>query len=333
MSAAMPRSMNLDGYLGHMMLPKPRGVFSSYVFEALRSDASRLLDARPLEAENPEDTAIALWSLYELHFRGFEDVNDDCEWHPAMLQLRAVLEADLEARLRVRWDGAVPDGEFAATFFEFVEGFEGPSLARFVQSSADEAQVLDLLRMRSIYHLKEADPSSWVVPRLEAAPKAALAELLYDEYGAGNPNRLHHHLFARGLEAVGLRSEYGAYVDDAPAEILEQNNAMALFGLHRRWRGAAVGHLAAFEASSSMPSRRMAAGLSRLGFDGAMVDYYQEHVTADAVHEQVAVRAICGTLLDHEPGLQEDVFFGAFTCLDLESRTAGLLLDRWEKAA
>ena len=193
--------------------------------------------------------------------------------------------------------------------------------------------MLDLLRMRSLYHLKEADPSAWAVPRLETAPKAALVELLYDEYGAGDPNRLHHHLFARGLEAVGLRSEYGAYVDDVPAEVLEQNNAMALFGLHRRLRGAAMGHLAAFEATSSMPSRRMAAGLERLGLDATMVGYYTEHVTADAAHEQVAVRAICGALLDQEPALWDDVFFGAFTCLDLEARVAEHLLDRWQEAA
>ena len=316
-----------------MMLPKPRGVFSADVFEALRSDPSRLADKQPTEAEIPEDAAIVLWALYELHFRGFEDVEEDLEWHPAALRLRGRLEAELESRLRDRWAGEAPEGDFAEAFFDFVDGFEGPSLARFVQTGAEKEQVLDLLRMRSIYHLKEADPSSWVVPRLETAPKAALVELLYDEYGAGDPNRLHHHLFARGLEAVGLRSEYGAYIDDVPVQILEQNNAMALFGLHRRLRGAAVGHLAAFEASSSIPSRRMAAGLERLGLDAAMVDYYTEHVTADAAHEQVAVRGICATLLDQESGLRDDVFFGAFTCLDLEARIARHLLERWEQAA
>jgi len=154
-------------------------------------------------------------------------------------------------------------------------------------------------------------------------------ELQYDEYGTGDPNRLHAHLYARGLEANGLRSEYGAYIDDVPTEVLEQNNAMSLFGLHRRLRGAALGHLAAFEATSSLPSRRMAQGLDRLGFSQEMIDYYDEHVEADAVHEQVAVRLICGSLLEVEPALTDDMFFGAFTCLDLEDRFAGAMLDRW----
>ena len=107
---------------------------------------------------------------------------------------------------------------------------------------------------------------------------------------------------------------------------------MSLFGLHRRLRGAALGHLAAFEATSSLPSRRMVQGLERLGFPEEIVAYYAEHVEADAVHEQLAVRTICGGLLAEEPGLEQDVWFGAFTCLDLEDRFARTMLERWAVA-
>jgi len=115
--------------------------------------------------------------------------------------------------------------------------------------------------------------------------------------------------------------------------VLEQNNAMSLFGLHRRLRGAALGHLAAFEATSSLPSRRMAQGLERLGFPDEIIAYYTEHVEADAVHEQLAVRTICGGLLAEEPELEADVWFGAFTCLDLEDRFARSMLERWDAGA
>jgi hypothetical protein len=122
---------------------------------------------------------------------------------------------------------------------ELIESDGGASVAAFVQRQADVEQVLELLRRRSIYHLKEAGPNR-VGPRLSVGPKAALMELQYDEYGCGDPNRLHSHLFVLGLEACGLRSDYGAYIDNVPVEVLEQNNAMSLFGLHRRHRGAAV---------------------------------------------------------------------------------------------
>ena len=95
----------------------------------------------------------------------------------------------------------------------------------------------------------------------------------------------------------------------------------------------AVGHLAAFEATSSLPSRRMAQGLQRLGLPAEIVGYYTEHVEADAVHEQVALRDVCVRLVAEEPGLEPDVWFGAWACLDLENRTARRLLSGWGVAA
>jgi len=38
---------------------------------------------------------------------------------------------------------------------------------------------------------------------------------------------------------------------------------------------------------------------------------------------------VCKSLLDAEPALSDDVFFGAFTCLDLEDRFAGVMLEAW----
>ena len=77
---------------------------------------------------------------------------------------------------------------------------------------------------------------------------------------------------------------------------------MSLFGLHRRWRGAALGHLACVEMTSSEPSRRYSAGLRRLGFDERTTVFYDEHVEADAVHEQIASVDMCGSLVAEEPG-------------------------------
>jgi hypothetical protein len=198
-----------------------------------------------------------------------------------------------------------------------------------VQRKADREQVLEILKHRSLYHLKEADPTSWVVPRLDTRPKAALMEILFDEYGDGDPNRLHHHLFRRGIEAAGLRTDHACYVDEAPVEILEMNNALSLFGLHRRLRGAALGHFAAFESTSSVPSRQLAQGLRRLDFPEEMAAYYDEHVEADSVHEQVAVRDVCGAFVEENPSERDQVLLGAFTCLDLEARYARTMLNQW----
>jgi hypothetical protein len=312
-----------------MRLPTPRGPLTETLFGALRSGDDFFAVLTTLPQAGPDDAALALWTLHQLHYRGLDGVPDDLEWDPQLLRIRATLERELEARLRARF--TPPAGlSFVDDFFDWVAEHDGASLATHVHRDATREQVLELTRIRSIYHLMESDPTVWVLPRLGVRAKAALMELLYDEYGTGDPNRLHHHLFARGMEASGLDASFGAYIDEAPQEILEQNNTMSLFGLHRRLRGAALGHLAAFEATSSLPSRRMVQGLERLGFPQEFVDYYVEHVEADAVHEQVAVRVIGGGLLADEPELEPDLWFGAFTCLDLEDRFARPMLERWE---
>jgi hypothetical protein len=104
---------------------------------------------------------------------------------------------------------------------------------------------------------------------------------------------------------------------------------MSMFGVNRRLRGAAMGHLAAFEASSSVPSRKIAGGIERVGLPDAVSAYFHEHVEADAVHEHVASSDICGALVAAEPSLRGDVFFGAATSLHLDALSGAELLNRW----
>jgi hypothetical protein len=64
-----------------------------------------------------------------------------------------------------------------------------------------------------------------------------------------------------------------------------------------------------------------------------MSAYYDEHVEADAIHEHLAMRDICGTLAEDEPDQAAQVLFGAFTCLDLEARFARALFSAWGEPA
>ena len=310
-----------------MLTPKARGPLSAALLDALHGTARPSWDDVLLADE--DDHQLSLWTLYELSFRGFDDVDAALEWDPHLLDLRRRLERPLEARWRERAADANVGEPFPDGLMQLIESDDGASLAAVVQRDASRDQVLELLRWRSVYHLKEADPTSFTLPRLPVRAQAALAALQYDEYGGGDPARLHRHLFARGMSDAGLRPDEGAYVDDAPAVVLEQNNALSMFGLHRRLRGASLGHLASFEATSSLPSRKMAGGIRRVGLPDSLAAYYDEHVDADAVHEQLAVRLICGSLVEDEPETREDVVLGAFTCLDLESRFAEWVLARW----
>jgi hypothetical protein len=186
---------------------------------------------------------------------------------------------------------------------------------------------------RSAYQLKEADPHSWAIPRLFGAPKAALIEVQSDEYGGGRPDWMHAELFAKAMRAVGLDDRYGAYIEVIPGLTLATVNLMSLFGLHRRLRGAIVGHLALFEMTSSLPNRRYGDALRRLGFGADATLFFDEHVTADAVHENIAAVDLAGGLARQDPALAPDVLWGALALQHLETRWAAEVLGAWRGGA
>jgi hypothetical protein len=320
-----------------MLLPQPRGPISHGVVRLLKDDRDEpaALTGGDEGDLQDDDLQLALWMLFELHYRGFADVPAGREWDLDLLRLRAELQERLEQELRSRTATAVaealtvPEADFPERLTALIDAADGPSVAGYLQRDATRDQVVDFMRQRSIYHLKESDPYSFVLPRLEGAPKTALAELQYDEYGAGLPHRLHQTMFGDALEGCGLDREYGAYIDQASALTLATSNVASLFALQRRLRGAALGHFAAFESTSSVPCRKIARGIRRVGLPDVVAAYFDEHVEADAVHEQVAVRHICGALVEQEPALAEDVLFGAAACLAVDALAGERLLASW----
>jgi hypothetical protein len=104
---------------------------------------------------------------------------------------------------------------------------------------------------------------------------------------------------------------------------------MSLFGLHRRLRAATVGHLAIFEMTSSQPNRSYGKGARRLGIPAEATEFYDEHVEADSVHENIAAYDMAGGLARQEPELAGDILFGVRSLLVTESRFAAHLLDAW----
>lgn len=311
-------------------LPSPRGPLTRMLLAHLADPPHAL---PPIDVpDDPEDRQLALYLCYELHYRGLGGVPDDWEWEPSLLALRRALEDRFEGELvaRVPREAEALRAQDADLALRAIaDADDGPSLSRHLERDGTLAQFREFVVHRSAYQLKEADPHSWAMPRLSGPPKAALVEIQADEYGGGRAERIHARLFADSMEALGLDSTYGAYVDRLPAVTLQTVNLMSLFGLHRRLRGAIVGHLALFEMTSSVPNRRYAAGLRRLGLSGAATEFFDEHVEADAVHEAVACVDLAGGLIGQEPALAGDVLWGARCLAALERAWAVHLLEAW----
>jgi len=315
-------------------LPAPRGPLSGHVAAALRLPPHDLPAPPPLPAGDAladEDLQLALYCLYELHYQGFDGVDERWEWQPSLLALRATLEGAFEHALHetVPRPERVAGEEMDRALRAIIDADDAPPLSRFVETRATVEQLHEFLVHRSAYLLKEADPQTFALPRLTGGPKAAMVEIQADEYGGGRPERVHQRLFAEEMAGVGLDPAYGAYLDHIPAAMLATVNVMSFFALHRRWRAAIAGHLAAAEMTSSIPNRRYGNGLRRLGFEEHTA-YHDEHVVADAIHESIAAVDLAGGLAGQDPELGVDALWGAACLIELEGRFARHVAAAWE---
>ncbi|XKK61826.1 iron-containing redox enzyme family protein [Streptomyces sp. ARC32] len=309
-------------------LPTPRGPVSEAVGARLRGTGP--LPAPGTVAVAPvygDDLQLALYQCYELHYRGFAGVRPDLEWDPELLGVRAALERRFLAALRA--DTPVHASVADAVGALLVEPVHGEGVSHFLRDEGELWQLREYAAQRSLYHLKEADPHAWVLPRLWGRSKAAMAAVEFDEYGGGRADRVHARLFAGLMSDLGLDTTYGAHLDAASAQCLATVNMMSLFGLHRSLRGALVGHFAAVEITSSPGSRRLAEAMRRTGAGPAAEHFYDEHVEADAVHEQIVRHEVIDGLLEQEPQLAADVVFGIDATGHLEDRFGARLLADW----
>ena len=321
-------------------LPCPRGPLSAFVVGHLRSPPHPMGDAPPVLGNwDSDDTQLALYTCYELHYRSFAGVDEAWEWYPELLAFRATLERVLEAGLTALVGTTPADGPMEDQLWALAQGgpVSGsgnsgpapPSLSTFIAERGTVDQVRELAIHRSAYQLKEADPHTWAIPRLSGAAKAAMVEIQADEYGGGVESEMHCSLFAVTMSELGLDNRYGTYLDWLPGPTLATVNLISLFGLHRRLRAALVGHLAIFEMTSVVPMSRYARALTRLDIGPRARRFYDVHVEADEHHQTVAARDMAGRLAQDEPALADGIMFGARAVMEVERRFAEAVLTAW----
>ncbi|MGI8595416.1 MAG: iron-containing redox enzyme family protein, partial [Solirubrobacteraceae bacterium] len=153
-------------------LPDPRGETSDVILDALRrrpatGDLPAHAPAAPDDPLADEDLHLSLYLCYELHYRGFDEVDERWEWSPALLALRAALEECFEAGLHAALGApseTVAAEETDLALREIAEDDDAPSLSAWIERTAEVEHVREFLVHRSAYQLKEADPHSWAIP-------------------------------------------------------------------------------------------------------------------------------------------------------------------------
>jgi len=324
-----------------MRLPNARGPISAALIDSLAGPPRSLPDELDTLvaalADSSEDTRadgdvqISLFACYGLHYGTFADVDDRWEWHPSILALRAGLEAVFERDSVAGVD--VPNDLTAdslpAYLMDIASQGANATLPNYIHYRSTLAQICELVVHRSIDNLHEGDAHTWAIPRIMGRAKSALVEIQADEYGGGMPGRTHAELYATMMSELGLDPTYGAYIEDVLPEAIAIHNLKTLFGLHKRWRGALLGNLAVTEIGSSYTNRRYSEALQRLGATERARLFYDEHILADAVHEQLAAYDMCGSFALDYPGEVDRVVIGAQATLHMRGLFADQVTAAW----
>ena len=326
--------------------PTPRGSMSARVLDILTGsddppfDASSNLPSDVSLEGRSDDVQLALYLCYEVQYAGLPGT-EHLEWNVKLIDIRQTLERAFRTALdediarSSAGRRSAPSSPYAvsATIAQLLDADDGPSLSRYMETTGTLDQMRDVIVHRSPYQLKEGDPHTAGVQRLNGRAKQILVQIQAGEYGADAPGRrTRAALFADTMCSLGLDPTPNAYLDVLPASSLAISNLISMFGLNRRWRGALVGQLAAFEMTSVVPMGRYAAGLRRMGAPDRARRFYEVHVMADAEHEVMAIEMVeqqCAL----EPATADDVIFGVQATLVVERWFAETLLRTWCMAA
>src|SRR5439155_8733562 len=136
-------------------LPQPRGETSALLVTRLGPDVGEIPPHAPPAPADPltdEDLELALYTCYELHYRGFDGVHPEWEWEPSLLRLRRRPERLLEDALLDAADpphGTVDAGDMDVVLRAIAAGETAPPLSRFVQFRATLEQTREFLVHRS----------------------------------------------------------------------------------------------------------------------------------------------------------------------------------------
>ncbi|MFW0790776.1 iron-containing redox enzyme family protein [Gordonia sp. CPCC 205333] len=339
-----------------MPLPPARGELSADVIARLRGRGPEVAVAQVDSALDrigsvldDEDCQLTLTLLYELHLRGIADVADRLQWAPDLLAIRSILEDKMWAEVTSLLRGDSVDGASDATaratthienqadpasatvehLWRMTTDDDGPGLSSRIRDDATLSELREVLIHRSLYQLREADVHTLGIPRLAGRPKAALIEVQADEYGGGQLSHMHSVLFAQTMIAADLSAGYMHYLPRVPAVTLASLNVLSYFGLHRNRLGELIGHLAAIEMTSSAPAKRYSAGLARLGLDADARKFYDEHIEADAVHEQIVARDLVAAWVGDSAARSRQILDGAAAFLLLEQGIGDHVLSSW----
>ena len=277
-----------------------------------------------------EEVPLALYCLYELHYRGFAGVSDDWEWDATCLELRRRLErASLrELRYEVFLSYGIEKMHAADVLMELSTLTNDTARLRsaLMTTDATDAQTQELTLLRSFLPTdSSAVPTGSVAHQRNQATAG-------ERHTTSRP-LIHPSWAPAGAELFGAVSEEHLLgsgkvenLELVPSATLSNLNVARMFILHRRWRAALAGHV----TQQILHAEAHTGDLASYESEGGVTDRHRwAKVHVDAVAHVAVLDQLIGGVLADEPALSDDVVFGARAYAYLETTFVTRVLSAW----
>jgi hypothetical protein len=164
-----------------------------------------------------------------------------------------------------------------------------PASVDFLAQQANRAQFTCMIEHFALDRLTEAQSFLPILPRLPFTAQMPLMRILIDEFGCGNLQHMHSHLYAKLLAELGADANLDRYVEKGLHEVFEFVNIFHWMTKRTQHVEYFLGALAWFE--SVLPSffAPYVAACERLEIREHT--YFTEHIHIDSFHAQNALLA------------------------------------------
>jgi len=153
---------------------------------------------------------------------------------------------------------------------------------------------------------------------MAVGPKLELASNYWDEMGNGAKPRVHTVMFQNALDEVGATRQYIA--ERQMVEAVVCGNLAALLVLRRPLIYRAVGCFAVTEFLFPRRCSQLLQAWRRNGLSTEGVEYHREHVGIDARHASGFFSNVIVPLVDKNPDIGPEIYWGAMARLNSSQR-------------
>jgi hypothetical protein len=291
---------------------------------------------RSLAPADRRDRFLTLLAVYDLHTAPLETLGDTARHQhaPAVVEVKARLEAEWLAELEAAWEAAGPlntcqgPQEVVQAMRAIAARDRLPEAYRWLAKTATWEQLVHFLALEGGPDGGFDDLIAMCQVGLSGSAKLELGKNFWDEMGQGDPAGVHTELHRRLVRALDMpvlpRTEL-------PVEALERAAVGGLLATNRWLQPEMIGALGLLELQAGPRCRLVLQGFDRLGAPADAYPFYVEHAEVDPVHGKdwmdKAIEPLAGERPEWGPRMVKGAWWRATLNLQFFAAVQAALVD------